>query len=654
VAFFHWCGEKYLPILKAVILSIMVCKNHQGTTARRKCYACKAGICPECQVKNNHHIFCSQACIQAILKPKSTDDEAKALDISSILNQFDQSLNEDLREYGETIVDQVKENFEKTTIELRKEWQQKQDEVFNELSSLKQGVFSYRNFLQQWVEDKDKQIQRFEKSIRILDKRESKRTKSVTKNIQAYSGHLDANSKSLRDDLSQKQKSVQGEIVLHQQKSQEEVLRRQQEFQDSMKSEFKDSMEYFQKRLDDFKDELEARYQSQSKEILDNISTLLAAQKGNWQEVLNAATSGSKEASLLLRDALGKKLNEQLLEVAKLESDGLKKVSVQAKTLLIDRIQSQLSPWPRRASIAAVTLSVTMLLVIPLLFFSIRKAQQNQFMVWNQSLVQELKDTLRSNGANQTASTTQDDSKKSPPTKIPSIANMSRGSVTRKQVSFTFDGGSNSKAAENILDILKKHQVQSTVFLTGEFIETNPELVKRILADGHEVGNHLYRHAHMVDMQTMTSAYSKEAFLDEIEQVEKVFHKVTGKTMNKFWRAPYGEVTPEQVGWARERGYTHIGWTTTKTATLDTHDWVSDPTSKLFKTPDQIATKIMNFEKSDPNGLNGAIVLMHLGSERDAANMAHKALPTLFQHLEQKGYRLVPVTELINTELAQK
>jgi peptidoglycan-N-acetylmuramic acid deacetylase len=184
------------------------------------------------------------------------------------------------------------------------------------------------------------------------------------------------------------------------------------------------------------------------------------------------------------------------------------------------------------------------------------------------------------------------------------------------------------------------------MFLTGEFIRNHPDVVRRIAVDGHEVGNHLLHHDHLVDEKTRRLLTTKEAFLGQLREVERLYTETTGKGMVKLWRAPYGDVNTDILNWAAAAGYTHVGWTRSGRLSLDTLDWVADPNSPLYRSADEIVRRIETFEKNDPAGLKGGIVLMHLGSER-SSDFPHRKLTGLIDRLSEKGYRSVPVSEIL-------
>jgi peptidoglycan/xylan/chitin deacetylase (PgdA/CDA1 family) len=228
-----------------------------------------------------------------------------------------------------------------------------------------------------------------------------------------------------------------------------------------------------------------------------------------------------------------------------------------------------------------------------------------------------------------------------------------RGPLTQKAVALTFDGGSINNVTDEILKMLKDNGVLSTFFLTGGFIRRYPKTVRRIIQDGHEVGNHTWSHPHLTTFakdrkhQTLEGITS-EKIKQELTKTASLFKLVTGSEMEGYWRAPYGEYNQEILTWSAEAGYKHIGWTVGRgwEETMDTMDWVADKNSKAYHTSEEIAEKILNYENGRKYGANGVIVLMHLGTNRQD-DFPHKKLPEIIEGLKKQGYRLVTISELL-------
>ncbi len=222
-----------------------------------------------------------------------------------------------------------------------------------------------------------------------------------------------------------------------------------------------------------------------------------------------------------------------------------------------------------------------------------------------------------------------------------------QGDPQQKTIAFTFDGGSDDAHTREILQTLREQNVRCTLFLTGKFMEQHPDLVKQMLRDGHEIGNHTYSHPHLTtyadNRRQETRPEVTFRFLKrQLTRTDSIFHLITGEHLKPYWRAPYGEFNPQILTWAAQIGYLHIHWT----RGFDTYDWVTDASSRLYRTPQQIFSNIMNQEKQRRTGLNGIIVLMHLGSHRNN-NHIFEILPELIRAVRKKGYSIGTISELL-------
>ncbi len=227
-----------------------------------------------------------------------------------------------------------------------------------------------------------------------------------------------------------------------------------------------------------------------------------------------------------------------------------------------------------------------------------------------------------------------------------------RGRSSKKELSITFDGGAGADEAKEILEALRQRNIKTTIFLTGGFIKDYPQLVRQMVKDGHEVGNHTMTHPHLTsfakDLRHTTLPIVDKNFMDrELRGTARLFKMVTGEEMASLWRAPYGEVNEEIRQWAFEAGYIHVNWTRDykRKETLDSLDWVDDEESRLYYSSEKIKKRILNFGR-DGSGVGGGIVLMHLGTTRKS-DKAVSMLGEIIDELEERGYRLVRVSELL-------
>jgi len=233
--------------------------------------------------------------------------------------------------------------------------------------------------------------------------------------------------------------------------------------------------------------------------------------------------------------------------------------------------------------------------------------------------------------------------------------NISNGPPSISNVALTFDGGSSANAASAILDTLASRSVKATMFITGEFIRKYPDVVRRIISEGHECGNHSLKHLHLTTYestgtQKTLSDINKVVIADQLQSADALFFSVTGTHFQPIWRGPYGEFNREICQWGFEAGYFHVGWRQGKTwlEGLDSNDWIPDSTVKGYRTPEEFLEKITKLASLPPPGINGGIILMHLGTQRvQPQTQTHLILGAVIDTLRAKGFSLVPVTEMI-------
>ena len=193
------------------------------------------------------------------------------------------------------------------------------------------------------------------------------------------------------------------------------------------------------------------------------------------------------------------------------------------------------------------------------------------------------------------------------------------GDETEPVLYLTFDAGYENGCTAQILDVLKAHQVPAAFFLVGNYLERNPELVRRMVDEGHTVGNHTWSHP---DMSRITDP---AAFAQELKQVEDLYKEITEQELPKFYRPPQGIYSEENLRLARELGYKTVFWS------LAYVDWNND----AQPTPEEAFSKLL------PRTHNGAVVLLHSTSQTNAA-----ILDELLTKWEEKGYRFAALEEL--------
>lgn len=189
----------------------------------------------------------------------------------------------------------------------------------------------------------------------------------------------------------------------------------------------------------------------------------------------------------------------------------------------------------------------------------------------------------------------------------------------QKIIYLTFDAGYENGNTPAILDALKKHQAPAVFFVVGNFIKDNPDLIRRILAEGHIIGNHTMTHPDLPQISSM------DAFQKELQDVEELYTSLTGEAMTKFYRPPRGIYSTENLSMAKELGYSTFFWS------LAYVDWIQD----------QQPTREEAFQKLLTRIHPGAIVLLHNTSSTNA-----EILDELLTRWEEMGYEFHSLKEL--------
>ncbi len=227
---------------------------------------------------------------------------------------------------------------------------------------------------------------------------------------------------------------------------------------------------------------------------------------------------------------------------------------------------------------------------------------------------------------------------------LSSFLDIKQAKEGKKTILLTFDGGSNDNATDSIIQTLEESNVKATIFLTGEYIRRYPEKVRKLASAGNVIGNHTYSHPHLTtysfnQKQATLPGVKKETVIEQLKKAEALYESVTGKKMSPYWRAPFGEKNSEILKWAYEAGFRHVHWT----PKLDTLDWVADKSDPLFREPREILMRVLKEAEKGEKSLDGGIILMHLGSEREGELRADTILKDLIEKLREKGYSFITI-----------
>lgn len=198
---------------------------------------------------------------------------------------------------------------------------------------------------------------------------------------------------------------------------------------------------------------------------------------------------------------------------------------------------------------------------------------------------------------------------------------VTKGPRTKK-IALTFDDVPDPRFTPAVLDILSKYHVHATFFVVGNRAEKHPGLVSRINREGHAIGNHSYDHP-------LFTKIPLSQFQNQILTTERRIQYIVGYKP-KLIRPPYGDITEEQLKWAKKHGYKIVNWN------VDSLDW-----------------KGISKEKVKSNILSsvgrGSIILQHAGGGVGSdLTGTIQALPEVIQNLRKKGYTFVTVPELLH------
>lgn len=215
-------------------------------------------------------------------------------------------------------------------------------------------------------------------------------------------------------------------------------------------------------------------------------------------------------------------------------------------------------------------------------------------------------------------------------TKIPTSYIIRRSGWKPGKVSLTFDDGPSAEWTPKVLDILKQKNVKATFFIVGENGETNPRLLQRVLADGHEIGNHTFTHPNIAQA-------SGEGARLELNATQRLVQALTGRSIRLFRPPFFGDAeptTPEEiraVKIAQSLGYATVG------LRVDPDDWAGP-------SADTIVKRIMDRMNDTNPETRGQVILLHdAGGDR---SQTVAALPRIIDGLRAKGFEFVPVSQL--------
>lgn len=223
-----------------------------------------------------------------------------------------------------------------------------------------------------------------------------------------------------------------------------------------------------------------------------------------------------------------------------------------------------------------------------------------------------------------------------------------RGDSTRKALALMFTGGDFSDGGWHIREVLEEERIPAGFFFTGDFYRrnANAKLIRQLIRDGHYLGPHSDRHLLYCDWQNRDSLLVTEAEFarDILANYHEMERFGIRKEQAPFFIPPYEWYNETVVQWARELGLVLFNMTP---GTLSHADYTT-PDMPNYRNSETIYRSILDYEKSHPAGLNGFILLIHIGSHPDRSDKFYTFMEPLIQELRARGYRFRRIDQLLD------
>lgn len=198
------------------------------------------------------------------------------------------------------------------------------------------------------------------------------------------------------------------------------------------------------------------------------------------------------------------------------------------------------------------------------------------------------------------------------------------GPPQKREVALTFDDAPDDVFTPMVLDVLKKEGIKGTFFVVGNRVETHPEIMKRIVREGHEIGNHSYNHANLPKLED-------QEFRDQVIRTDQIIQKYTGD-VPKIIRPPYGNIDEEQIKWLASQDKKVVNWN------VDSLDWKG-------LSAEQVLTNVLSHVAP------GSIILQHSGGgEGEDLTGTVDALPEIIAKLKKDRVKMVTISELLDLD----
>ena len=223
-----------------------------------------------------------------------------------------------------------------------------------------------------------------------------------------------------------------------------------------------------------------------------------------------------------------------------------------------------------------------------------------------------------------------------------------RGDRNKKDLALVFTGDEFADGGEHIKKVLSKYQIKASFFLTGNFYRNQAfkAIISGLKSDKHYLGAHSDKHLLYCDWNKRDSSLvSKEQFFADLENNYLMLEKFGIKrSQAKYFLPSYEWYNPMIADWTQQFGSTLVNFSPgTKSHT----DWTYPAMGKGYQSSDEILKSILNFEKQQPVGLNGFILLLHIGTDARRTDKFYSKLEELILELKKRKYSFKRIDELL-------
>ena len=223
-----------------------------------------------------------------------------------------------------------------------------------------------------------------------------------------------------------------------------------------------------------------------------------------------------------------------------------------------------------------------------------------------------------------------------------------RGDTTKKEIALVFTGHEFADGGAFIQQVLKKQRIKASFFFTGDFYRNKQfqPLIQQLKQDGHYLGAHSDKHLLYADWNNRDSLLlTQEQFTNDLLANMDAMHQLgINPQQARFFLPPFEWYNQSIADWTKALGLQLINFTPGTKSNAD-YTWPALPN---YQSSETIYQSIINFEKKSASGLNGFILLMHVGTDARRTDKLDKRLPQLLQQLKAKGYRFKSIDQLLN------